>query len=103
MALELVAGGADVRVPGGNPAGDLHDEGDRVFEHDAAEGDVLVRIDDERRARLMEAVDGINRRHGHHTGRPLPMEYDRAWEMRRRYLSGRDATRLNEILRVRAC
>jgi hypothetical protein len=39
MVLELIAGGADVQVLGGNQAGDLHDEHDRVFEHDAAEGD----------------------------------------------------------------
>jgi DNA polymerase V len=64
---------------------------------------MLVRIDDERRARLMEAVDGINCRHGRHIVRPLAMGYDRAWEMRRGYLSGRYTTRLNEVLRVKAC
>jgi DNA polymerase V len=64
---------------------------------------MLVRIDGERRARLIQAVDGINRRHGRHTVRPLAMGYDRAWEMRRGYLSGRYTTRLDEVLRVKAC
>lgn len=60
-------------------------------------------MDDERRLRLMEAVDGINRKHGRHTARPLAMGYDRGWEMKRGRLSGRYTTRLDEVLRVRAC
>lgn len=63
---------------------------------------MLVRIDDERLARLMEAVDGINRKHGHHTVRPLAMGHERGWEMRRGQLSGRYTTRLDEVLRVKA-
>ena len=63
---------------------------------------MLVRIDDERRARLMESVDGINRRHGRHTVRPLAMGHERGWEMRRGHLSGCYTTRLDEVLRVKA-
>jgi hypothetical protein len=43
----------------------------------------MLRIDGERRARLMEAVDGINRKHGRHTVRPLAMGQDQGWEMKR--------------------
>jgi DNA polymerase V len=64
---------------------------------------LLLGIDGERRMRLMEAVDRINRRHGRHTVRPLSMGHDRSWEMRREHLSGRYTTRLDEILRVKAC
>ena len=38
LASELVEGHPDVWLPGGDQAGGLHDEHDRVFEHDAAEG-----------------------------------------------------------------
>lgn len=64
---------------------------------------LMLRMDGERHRRLMEAVDRINRRHGRHTVRPLAMGDDRAWEMRRGYLSGRYTTRLNEVVRVKAC
>jgi DNA polymerase V len=64
---------------------------------------LLLRIDDERRMRLMEAVDNINRKHGRHAVRPLAMGHDRAWEMRRERLSGRYTTRLDEVLKVKAC
>jgi putative transposase len=37
VALGLVAGRPDVRLPAGDQAGDLHDEYDRIAEHDAAE------------------------------------------------------------------
>ncbi|HEY0100131.1 MAG TPA: DUF4113 domain-containing protein, partial [Pyrinomonadaceae bacterium] len=64
---------------------------------------LVLRMDDERRLRLMEAVDRINRKHGRHTVRPLAMGNACAWEMRRTQLSGRYTTRLDEVLRVRAC
>lgn len=64
---------------------------------------LLLRIDDERRLRLMDAVDRISRRHGRHTLRPLAMGNDRGWEMRRGRLSGRYTTKLDEILKVKAC
>jgi DNA polymerase V len=64
---------------------------------------VFLRIDDERRTRLMEAVDQINRKHGRHTVRPLAVGGERGWEMRRGNLSPRYTTQLGEILRVRAC
>jgi DNA polymerase V len=63
---------------------------------------LLLRIDDERRMRLMEAVDRINRMHGRHTVRPLAVGCERDWEMRRERLSGRYTTRLNEVLMVKA-
>jgi DNA polymerase V len=63
---------------------------------------LLLGIDGERRMRLMEAVDSINRRQGRHAVRPLAMGHDRDWEMRRGRLSGRYTTHLDEILRVKA-
>lgn len=64
---------------------------------------LMLRMDGERHLRLMEAVDRINRRHGRHTVRTLAMGDDRGWEMRRGNLSGRYTTRLNEVMRVKAC
>lgn len=65
---------------------------------------VFVGIDDERRTRLMEAVDRINRKCGRHTLRPLAVGSGaRGWEMRRGNLSPRYTTRLSEVLKVRAC
>jgi DNA polymerase V len=64
---------------------------------------LLLRIEGERRMRLVEAVDRINRRHGHHTVRPLALGHDRGWEMRRGRLSGRYMMQLEETLKVRAC
>jgi transposase-like protein len=58
VALELVAGGADVRLPGGDQAGDLHDEHDRVVEHDLAEGDEESLAVPERRGGLQADVPG---------------------------------------------
>jgi DNA polymerase V len=64
---------------------------------------ILVGIDSERRARLMQAVDQLNKRYGSHTVRPLAVSYQHGWEMRREHLSPRYTTRLNEVLRVKAC
>ena len=74
-----------------------------IVDDDERQQSLLHRIDDERRIRLMEAVDRINRKHGRHTIRPLAIGHDRGWEMRRGRLSGRYTTRLNEVLRVKAC
>lgn len=63
---------------------------------------LMLRMDGERHLRLMQAVDGINRKHGRHTVRTLAMGRDRSGEMRRRRLSGRYTTRLDEVLRVKA-
>ena len=63
---------------------------------------ILAGIDDDRRVRVMRAVDEINRRHGRHTVRPLAVSSERGWEMRRQHLSPRYTTRLDEVLRVRA-
>ena len=64
---------------------------------------MLARIDDERRARLMAAVDQLNQRHGRHTVRPLALDRERGWEMRRGHVSPRYTTRLGEVLKVKAC
>jgi DNA polymerase V len=59
-------------------------------------------IDDERKVRLMLAVDRLNRRYGRYTVRPLAVSYGRDWEMRRSNLSPRYTTRINEMLKVKA-
>jgi len=64
---------------------------------------ILAGIDDERRVRAMRAVDEINRRHGRNTVRPLAVGAGRGWDMRRQRVSPRYTTRLDEVLRVRAC
>jgi DNA polymerase V len=63
---------------------------------------VLEGIDDERRLRAMYAVDAINRRHGRHTVRPLSLGAGRDWDMRRRKVSPRYTTRIDEVLTVKA-
>jgi DNA polymerase V len=64
---------------------------------------ILVRCDDDRRIRVMQAVDEINRRHGRYTVRPFAVNSEREWEMKRQHLSPRYTTRLNEVLKVKAC
>jgi DNA polymerase V len=64
---------------------------------------ILAGIDDERRVRAMRAVDEINRRHGRYTVRPLAAGAGRGWDMRRQRMSPRYTTRLDEVLRVKAC
>jgi DNA polymerase V len=59
-------------------------------------------VDSERKIRLMDAVDKLNRRHGSRTVRALAAGNERGWEMRRGYLSGRYTTRIEEVLRVKA-
>jgi DNA polymerase V len=63
---------------------------------------ILAGIDDDRRVSVMRAVDGINRKHGRHTVRPLALSAERGWEMRRQHISPRYTTRLDEVLRVKA-
>jgi DNA polymerase V len=63
---------------------------------------LLLAVDDERRCRLMETIDLINKKYGRHTVRPLALGQSLGWEMRRAHLSGRYTTRLDEVLRVRA-
>ena len=63
---------------------------------------ILAGIDDDRRVRVMRAVDEINRRHGRYTVRPLAISSEPGWEMRRQHLSPRYTTRLDEVLRVKA-
>jgi hypothetical protein len=58
VAAELVAGGAHVRLPGGGQACGLHDEHDRVLEHDVAEGDEEPVAIPERRSGLQADVPG---------------------------------------------
>jgi DNA polymerase V len=64
---------------------------------------LILRADGERHLRLMKAVDKINCKYGRHTVRTLAMGNDWRWEMRRERLSGRYTTRLDEVLRVKAC
>ncbi len=52
--------------------------------------------------RLMEAVDGIDRKHGKHTVRTLAMGFGQKWQMKRTRLSQRYTTRWDELLNVRA-
>lgn len=63
---------------------------------------LVLRMDDERHMRLMEAIDQINRKHSRHTVRQLAMGTNREWDMKRGRLSGRYTTRLDEVLTVRA-
>jgi DNA polymerase V len=62
----------------------------------------VVRIGAERQMRLMGGVDGINRRHGKRTVRPLAMGFERKWQMKRTRLSQRYTRRWDELLTVRA-
>ncbi|HYO91803.1 MAG TPA: DUF4113 domain-containing protein [Pyrinomonadaceae bacterium] len=62
---------------------------------------LLPRIDDKWRLRLMEALDRINRKHGRYTVDQLAAGCDRVWEMKRRALSHRHTTRLDEVLWVK--
>ncbi|HJQ26914.1 MAG TPA: DUF4113 domain-containing protein [Blastocatellia bacterium] len=62
---------------------------------------LLVPLESERYARLMEAVDALNRRYGRHTIRPLSMGTGRTWDMRRERMSGRYTTKLGEVLKAR--
>ena len=64
---------------------------------------ILVCIDDGRRVRVMRAVDEINRKHGRYTVRPLAVNSEGGWEMRRQHLSPCYTTRLDEVLSVKAC
>jgi DNA polymerase V len=64
---------------------------------------LILPADGERHLRLMETVDRITHKHGRHTLRPLPMGKNRRWEMKCGRPSGRHTTRLNEVLRVKAC
>lgn len=63
---------------------------------------ILKGIDAPHRAKLMEAVDQINRRYGSYTVRPLVVNYHHGWEMRRGNISPRYTTRLDEVLPVKA-
>jgi DNA polymerase V len=64
---------------------------------------ILIGIDNERRVRLMRAVDRINRRYGSYTVRPFAVSREKGWEMRREHLSPHYTTRFDEVLRVKAC
>jgi DNA polymerase V len=62
----------------------------------------LERVNDEKEARLMDAVDRINRKFGHHTIRPLAVGFDHKWKMKQSQVSPRYTTHLDEVMRVRA-
>jgi hypothetical protein len=59
LAAELVEGRADVRVSCGNPAGDLHDEHDRIAEHDFAQDHEESLLVPERRSGLQANVSSV--------------------------------------------
>jgi hypothetical protein len=63
MAAALVAGRADVRVSCGDQAGGLHDEHDRVFEYDAAEGEKEPGAVPVGRSGLQADVSGLAQHH----------------------------------------
>jgi DNA polymerase V len=63
---------------------------------------LVLRPDEERNSRLMDAVDRINRKHGRHTVRPLAVGFDHSWQMKQARLSPRYTTRVGEVLRVMA-
>jgi DNA polymerase V len=63
---------------------------------------LLVAFEKERHARLMNAIDKINWRHGNHTVRPLSMGFEQLGNLKRANVSGRFTTRLDELARARA-
>ena len=62
---------------------------------------LMTPLESERQARLMEAVDRLNRKYGRHTLRPLAMGFGQGWQMKRERVSGRYTTQLDEVLRAR--
>jgi DNA polymerase V len=62
---------------------------------------LMVPFEKEKHARLMEAVDKINWKHGRHTVRPLSMGFDQIGNMRQGNISGRFTTRLDELAMVK--
>lgn len=63
---------------------------------------LILRPDEARNVRLMNAVNRINRKHGRHTVRPLSVGFDHNWEMKQARLSPRYTARVNEVLKVMA-
>ena len=63
----------------------------------------MLEMDDERRTRLMEAIDQLNWKYERDTVYPLALGTSQhGWEMRRERISGRYTTRLDEVMRVKA-
>ena len=75
---------------------------DDIVPDRSAQESLLMKVDHEKQSRLMEAIDGINKRHGRHTIRPLAMKYEHPWAMRQERLSRRYTTRWDEVLTARA-
>lgn len=61
MAIELGASSTDVRLSGKSAVSDLHDEHDRVFEHDTAEDHQEPVVVPKRRSGLQADVSGIEK------------------------------------------
>ena len=73
-----------------------------IVPDESAQGTFLTIVDHDKQMRLMEAVDGINKKHGRATIRPLAMGYKHLWAMRQERLSRRYTTRWDEVLTARA-
>lgn len=61
----------------------------------------MGRVEEEKKARVIGAVDRINRRYGRYTVRPLSAGSEHEWQMKQQRVSPRHTTRLDEVLRVR--
>jgi DNA polymerase V len=62
---------------------------------------LMVPFENDKLARLMEAVDKLNWKHGRYTIRPLSMGFEQTGNMRQGNVSGRFTTRLDELAKVR--
>ncbi len=63
---------------------------------------LFPRLDPDRSARLMRALDGVNARYGRGTLRPAVSGLDRRWTAKAEYMTRRYTTRLDEVVEVRA-
>jgi DNA polymerase V len=72
-----------------------------IMPGDETQQSLMLSVNSEKQLRLMEAVDGINKKHGRHAVRPLAMGIEQPWQMKRRRISKRYTTRWDELLTVR--
>jgi DNA polymerase V len=62
---------------------------------------LLLPLEKEKYARLMNAVDRLNQKYGHHAVRPLSMGFEQLRNIKNGNVSGRFTTQLSELARVR--
>ena len=74
LVSELGPGGPVLRTPPGDPEDHLHDERDRVAEHDNAKGDQDAELVSERRRPDQVALSCTAERHEEMDPKGLPME-----------------------------